>query len=272
MKNKICKAVMLITILAYAILNIVYIASVKGDIQCFGASMIFESIADKDQKIINLIVFMCFILILTITYLIMLMDNKDKTKSNDWIKTLLFIAIISILSGIILPNNSSDVYYYIASGRLDARYNINVFEENFKEKQLEHMDDKVIAKSPGCDQKFIYGAVWAAICKFIGSFPTTMVITNLYAFKILNIIVHLLNCYLIYKISKNKKYMLIYGLNPLILFEGIINCHNDIYLVLFILLAIYLKKSEKKGLAVISIAFRNINKICSNNTSAIYNF
>lgn len=288
MKNKICKAVMLITILAYAILNIVYIASVKGDIQCFGASMIFESIADKDQKIINLIVFMCFILILTVTYLIILMDNKDKTKSNDiddktaykvvknnrndWKKTLLFIAIISILSGIVLPNNSSDVYYYIASGRLDARYNINVFEENFKEKQLEHMDDKVIAKSPGCDQKFIYGAVWATICKFMGSFPTSMVITNLYAFKILNIIVHLLNCYLIYKISKNKKYMLIYGLNPLVLFEGIMNCHNDIYLVLFILLAIYLKKSEKKGLAVISIALRNINKICPNNTSAIYNF
>lgn len=272
MKTKICKAIMLITILIYAIFNIAYIVSVKGDIQCFGASMLFESISNKNQKILNLILFMCFMIILTVTYIIILIDNKEKQsktiykvveKNNDkkdWVKTFVFIAIISVLSGIILPNNSSDVYYYIASGRLDARYNINVFEENFKEKQLEHMDDKVIASSPGCDQKFIYGAVWASICKFVGSFPTKMVITNLYAFKILNIIVHLLNCYLIYKISKNKKLVLIYGLNPLVLFEGLMNCHNDIYLVLFMLLAMYFKKSKKKGLAMASIALGTLVK------------
>lgn len=296
MKSKISKVVMVITILIYAILNIVYIISVKGDIQCFGASMLFESIVNKNQKVLNLILFMCFMIILTVTYIIILIDNKekakndninnrekykkvdDKTKSKnlsdktiykvvernkdakDWTKTFIFIAIISVLSGIILPNNSSDVYYYIASGRLDARYHINVFEENFKDEQAKHMDDKIIASSPACDQKFIYGAVWASICKFVGSLPTTMVITNLYAFKILNIIVHLLNCYLIYKISKNKKYVFMYGLNPLVLFEGIMNCHNDIYLVTFILLAVYLKKQEKRGLAVISLALGTLIK------------
>ncbi len=287
MKTKICKVIMLITILIYAIFNIAYIASVRGDIECFGASMLFEGIASREQKTLNLIIFMCFILILTVTYLIILIDNKDKAKNNeiddktiykvvknnknDVIKTFLFIAIVSLLSGIVLPNNSSDVYYYIASGRLDARYNINVFEENFKDKQLEHMDDKVIAKSPGCDQKFIYGPVWAAVCKFVGSLPTTLVITNVYAFKFLNILVHLLNCYLIYKISKNKKYVLLYGLNPLVLFEGLMNCHNDIYLVLFMLLAVYLKKKEKRGLAAISIALRNNDKICASNITSIYN-
>ena len=38
------------------------------------------------------------------------------------------------------------------------------------------------------------------------------------------------------------------------LFEGIINCHNDIYMVLFVLLALYFKKENKIDLAVISIA------------------
>lgn len=276
MKSKISKIIMLITIIIYAVFNIVYIASVKGDIQCFGASMIFESISNKELATLNLIAFMIFMLILTVTYIIILLESKEKREEvnseatykvvkkdkskKEWVKTLIFIGIISCMSGVVLPNNSSDVYYYIASGRLDARYNINVFEENFKEKQLEHMDDKVIAKSPGCDQKFIYGAVWAQICKFIGSLPSSMVITNLYAFKILNIIVHLLNCYLIYKISKNKKLVLIYGLNPLVLFEGIMNCHNDIYLVLFMLLAVYFKKSEKRGLSIVSIALGTLIK------------
>lgn len=294
MKSKISKAIMLITIIIYAIFNIAYIAYAKGNIQCFGASMIFESIVNKNQKMLNLIAFIIFMVILTVTYLIILADSKNKAENKeiqdkkindittykvvekdndkkDWIKTFVFIAIISVLCAIVLPNNSSDVYYYIASGRLDARYNVNVFEENFKDEQAKHMDDKVIASSPACNQKFIYGAVWAAICKIVGSFPTKMVVINLYVFKFLNIIVHLLNCYLIYKISKNRKLVLLYGLNPLVLFEGIMNCHNDIYLVTFILLAVYLKKKDKKGLAVVSIALRHFNKIRTSNTSSIYN-
>lgn len=246
MKSKVSKVIMTLTILIYAIFNIIYIVSSKGDIQCFGASMLFRGIVAEKDKIANLILFLCFIVLLTITYLIIVNEtNKIKIKG-----TLIFIAIISMLSGIILPNNSSDVYYYMAVGRLDANYNLNMFDTNFKEEQSKYKEDKIIASSPAWDQKFTYGVVFGLICKLIGAIPTDNTLVMLYAFKIINIIVHLLNCYLIYKISKNKKLVLLYGLNPLVLFEGIINCHNDIFIVFSILLAVYLKRKGKIGLAV----------------------
>ena len=52
-------------------------------------------------------------------------------------------------------------------------------------------------------------------------------------------------CFLIYKITHRKKFVLLYGLNPFILFEFITNVHNDIYLVLFVMLAFYFLIKKK---------------------------
>lgn len=41
-------------------------------------------------------------------------------------------------------------------------------------------------------------------------------------------------------------FSLIYGLNPFILIEGISSVHNDMFVVMFILLAIYFLKNKKK--------------------------
>ncbi len=61
----------------------------------------------------------------------------------------------------------------------------------------------------------------------------------LFVFKFVAFLIHVLNSYIIYKITKSRKYMLLYALNPLVLIELLSNVHNDIYLILFILLALY---------------------------------
>lgn len=61
----------------------------------------------------------------------------------------------------------------------------------------------------------------------------------LFVFKFVAFLIHVLNSYIIYKITKSRKYMLLYALNPLALIELLSNVHNDIYLILFILLALY---------------------------------
>ena len=58
-------------------------------------------------------------------------------------------------------------------------------------------------------------------------------------FKGTNLIVHLINCLLVWKITHKKKFVLIYGANPAILFEALSNVHNDIFIVLFIFFAVY---------------------------------
>ena len=254
--NLIAKIIMIVLISAFGIFNIMYIIKVNGNIESFGMSMLCERMVSGEKHGINLLLFLIFIIILTIVYLIISLNaKKDNIK-----KAFLFIILISVLSGIILPNNSTDVFYYMGVGRLDAKYNVDIYESNFNEKQKEHLDDEIVAKSPEINHKFIYGVVWEKICKFVGSIPINSELILLYIFKILNIIVHILNCYLIYKITKSKKLLYLYGLNPLVLFEGIINCHNDIYLILFMLIAIYLKNIDKIGLATLSIAIGSMIK------------
>lgn len=255
--NLIAKIIMIVLILAFAICNILYIIKVNGNIESFGMSMLCERITAGEKQGINLLSFLIFITILSITYLIISLKAKEGKEIK---KAFLFIILISVLSGIILPNNSTDVFYYMGVGRLDAKYDVDIYESNFNEKQKEYLDDEIVAKSPEINHKFIYGVVWEKICKFVGSIPINSELILLYIFKILNIIVHILNCYLIYKITKSKKLLYLYGLNPLVLFEGIINCHNDIYLILFMLIAIYLKKRDKIGLATLSIAIGSMIK------------
>lgn len=255
--NLIAKIIMIVLISAFGIFNIMYIIKVNGNIESFGMSMLCERMVSGEKHGINLLLFLIFIIILTIVYLIISLNAK---KDNNIKKAFLFIILISVLSGIILPNNSTDVFYYMGVGRLDAKYDVDIYESNFNEKQKEYLDDEIVAKSPEINHKFIYGVVWEKICKFVGSIPINSELILLYIFKILNIIVHILNCYLIYKITKSKKLLYLYGLNPLVLFEGIINCHNDIYLILFMLIAIYLKKRDKIGLATLSIAIGSMIK------------
>jgi hypothetical protein len=57
----------------------------------------------------------------------------------------------------------------------------------------------------------------------------------------------------VYKITRNnKKYMIMYALNPLVLFEGLSNVHNEILVVFFILVALYFLNNKKKILPAIA--------------------
>ena len=80
-------------------------------------------------------------------------------------------------------------------------------------------------------------------------------------FKLINMAMHILNCYLIYKITGRKLFVLIYGLNPYIFIEGIANVHNDIYVVNFILASLYfLLKRKNIFVSIVFLALATVIK------------
>ena len=91
----------------------------------------------------------------------------------------------------------------------------------------------------------VYGPLWNIIAEFLVKFSFGSVTIALFIFKTVSFLVHILNSYLMYKITKSRKYMLLYALNPLVLIELLSNVHNDIYLILFILLALYFLVRKK---------------------------
>lgn len=91
-----------------------------------------------------------------------------------------------------------------------------------------------------------------------------ILISGLILFKVLNLLVHLGNCYLLYKISNKKVFTLLYGINPFILIEAIAHVHNDIFIIFFTLLALYfLVKKKKIVLPILFIALATAIKYFS---------
>lgn len=199
----------------------------------------------------------CFVGIMSIMFILYMLVIKHCNKIFENKKKLIItICIISVLFALIIPYTSTDVYSYIANGWSDSHYHENPYYKSVGQVSDEYqIRDQMQNKIANCwrYETVVYGPLWTLICRILTSISFGNIDVALAIFKGTNLIVHLINCLLIWKIAHKKKFVLIYGLNPAILFESLSNVHNDIFIVLFILLAIYFV-TKKKNL-LLSVAF-----------------
>ena len=178
------------------------------------------------------------LLVFSILY-ILIIKKEDKIFKNVK-QILIFIILISFVFMIILPYLSSDIYYYIGDSWLAAKYKQNPYYTTVEELQDTGINDEILSNTGYWkNTTSVYGPLWNSIAKLLVSFSFGNVTIALFVFKLASYSIHILNSCLVHKITKSKKYMLLYALNPLILIEFLSNVHNDIYLVLFILLSLY---------------------------------
>lgn len=198
--------------------------------------------------------------ILSFLYFAILKRRKEIFKNTK--KMFLYLAIIAVIFVAVLPFTCSDVFYYLGIGRLDSTYHQNPYYTTIKEFVEQENNDKylktdtVLAQSYSNDwanSTVVYGPVWTLICKIVAGMSFGNIDMALFLFKLVQVMVHLLNAYIIYKISHKKLFTCLYGLNPFILMEGIACVHNDMFVALFILIAMYFL-TKKKNL-VVSIIF-----------------
>lgn len=206
------------------------------------------------QKAINTI---CFVGLMSIMFILYMLVIKHCNKIFENKKNLIIIiCVISVLFALIIPYTSTDVYSYIANGWSDSYYHENPYYKSVGQISDEYqVKDQMQNKVANCwrYETVVYGPLWTLICRILTSISFGNIDVALAIFKGTNLIVHLINCLLIWKITHKKKFVLIYGLNPAILFESLSNVHNDVFIVLFILLAIYFV-TKKKNL-LLSVAF-----------------
>ena len=209
---------------------------------------------NKTIGLLSGIIIIGLLLILSIIYLKLIKHEKKIFKNTK--QTLAFIMIVSLIFMITLPYLSSDIYYYIGDSWLASKYKENPYYTAVSDLQEKGINDEILANTgvwKGTTS--VYGPLWNIIAKVLVSFSFGKVTVALFIFKIASYLIHVLNSYLIYKITKSNKYMLLYGLNPLIMIEFLSNVHNDIYLILFMFLAIYflIRKRNIFGI-IISLA------------------
>lgn len=256
--NDIIKILFIITTFLFAMPSIVYLIQNKTVFE-FGPYFQFlygNSLSRIQETLIYIIV----LAILAILYFVIIKKRKEIFNSTK--EMFIFIAIIAVIFILVLPFTCSDIFYYLGIGRLDSTYQQNPYYTTIKEfvEQGENKQyieaDTVLAQgyiNDWADSTVVYGPVWTLICKIIAGISFGNINIGLFIFKLINVCVHLCNCYIIYKISGKKIFTLIYGLNPFVLIEGIACVHNDIFVVLFILLALYFLLKRKN--IIISVAF-----------------
>lgn len=198
--------------------------------------------------------------ILSVLYFMIIKKRKEIFQSKK--EMFLWIAIITLVFVMVLPFTCSDVFYYLGIGRLDSTYHQNPYYTTIRdfveqEDNSQYLQtDTVLAQgysNDWADSTVVYGPIWTLICKLVAGLSFGNIDFALLIFKLVNVLVHLCNCYLIYKIAHKKIFTLLYGLNPFILIEGIACVHNDMFVAFFLLIGLYFLVKRKN--LVVSIVF-----------------
>lgn len=117
-----------------------------------------------------------------------------------------------------------------------------------------HDDMLLKMKGTWSGQTIVYGPIWPLICKVLSYLSFGNLGFALFIYKLFNLLLHFANTYFVYKITnQSKKYSIMYALNPLILFEGLSNVHNEMLVIFFILGAFYCFITKKKMLPAIAL-------------------
>lgn len=250
MRDKIKKILFIILSVLLVIPSIVYMIQ-KKTVMGFDT---YYNFFINSNKTLSTITYLSIFVSLMIIYL-MIVNSKNQFK--DIKQILKYVAIISIIFVVMLPWTSSDIFYYMGVGELDSQYGKNPYYITMKEYYEQNdIDDEILEQGANgfwANTTVVYGPIAQFIFKICTAISFKNINICLAIFKILNVIVHLANCYLIYKLS-NKKFAIIYGLNPFVLLEFIGNVHNDIIVVFFVLLALYFLKQRKLLPSLVNLA------------------
>ena len=212
----------------------------------------FKFCLDDSNRVEQTIIYLMLLTGLTICYFLIVKHREKLFKNNK--QMYMYIAIISLIFVIVVPFLSSDVFYYLGVGRLDSAYGQNPYYVTIKdfvesEDNSQYLEqDTVLAKGYENDwgsTTVVYGPVWTLVCKIVAGISFGNIDIGLLVFKLLNMAIHLVNCYLIYQLTGKKLFVLLYGLNPYMFIEGIANVHNDIYVVTCILASLYFLLKKK---------------------------
>ena len=255
--NNVLKIIFAISCIMFAIPSITYYIQNKT---VFRFEQWFKFLLNDASRIEQTYIYILILLAMSITYFLII-KNREKIFKNTR-RMFLYIAIISLIFVAVIPFTCSDVFYYLGIGRINSEYNQNPYYTTIKQfvesdnnsKYLEQ--DTVLAQgyiNDWSDSTVVYGPIWTLICRIVASISFGNIDIGLLLFKLVNLLVHILNCYLIYKISNKKIFTLLYGLNPLILIEGIACVHNDMFVILFALASFYFILKKKN--IVLSLLF-----------------
>ncbi len=189
---------------------------------------------------ITTFIYVIFILSFFVFYLLFLRFAGKKLLNQKNLIILITVTIVSLLFS--YPAFVSyDIFNYIATAKVSFYY----LENPYLIMPIQFVNDPLLLFMQAANKTALYGPFWILLTSipFILGFGQFLII--LFNFKLFVLIFYLLTLYLMYKFSRNTKDLILFALNPLIVFESLVGGHNDIVMMFFILLSLYLFKNKK---------------------------
>jgi hypothetical protein len=147
--------------------------------------------------------------------------------------------VFGMLNVWIYPVAALDLYDYLMYGRIVLVYGGNPFINS-----PQTYPDGLVAYSPWPNERSVYGPVWQILSLIPTAFAGNDLLRGLLAFKVLGLLTFVACTVMIWRLLSRlaPKYAaagtLLFAWNPLLQFELVGNGHNDVLMVLFVLLAV----------------------------------
>jgi hypothetical protein len=207
------------------------------------------------QRPLSTVIYVVILALLVIFYFIFLYQIlKKKINPKSIWKIIIFTTVVLVFS---YNAFSYDLFNYIFDAKIVTHYHLFPYFYS----ALDFPNDPMLSFMRWTHRFYPYGPSWLVLTAPLSFIGMNYFLPTFFLFKLLMGLSFLGSCYLIYKISEkifpeNKLLNLaFFALNPLILIESLVSAHNDIPMIFFFLLSIYLFLQKKKILSFASNIF-----------------
>jgi hypothetical protein len=207
------------------------------------------------ERPLSTVIYVIILSLLMAFYLIFLRAAfKKRINPKQVWKLIIFTTVVLAFSYNAFPY---DLFNYIFDARIVSHYQLNPYFH----KPSDFFNDPMLNFMRWTQRTYPYGPSWLVLTVPLTLIGMDYFLPTFFMFKILMALSFLGSCYLIYKISEkifpdNKLFNVIFfAFNPLVLIESLVSAHNDLPMIFFILLSIYLFLQKKKVLSWTSNLF-----------------
>jgi len=168
-----------------------------------------------------------------------------------------FGAGIGVIGFLTVPFDSTDVFFYIATGWEQAHYGSNPYSVTLRNVDGAYYDPMINNawmarnRNPWLDEPMPYGFLFALVSRAIAWLGGGKFWLTLALFSLLNLLMHAGTALFLWKAGKllrgdNAKVMLyLYSWNPFVVLQYLADAHNDIIVGFLVVIAAYLLLKDR---------------------------
>ena len=235
----------------------------------YNGLMILSSLKSNDQPIWKALSYESYIagcwpnftllvIGITLIYIFELLYHRTERLQS----VLFWVAATGFTAIAIFPIGSYDIFGNIAFAHLHAHYGLNPYQFSIADIN-NYLSDPYLKNMWWISHGSPYGPMWTWLSYIVYHAAAGFgLIPLVFCFKFIGLIMHLLITLVVYKLAefitagRGSKAAIIYGMNPLAIFEIVASGHNDGPAILLLLLFIYfvIQKRYLVGMVIASLA------------------